>query len=175
MSEETEELEVGEEAESEATEAAEDGKPRRRWVRLAAMGLSAVLVLAAGAGGVYYFFLAAPPSAALATASGEAVKPAVFYELPDMTVNLADAGKKQQYLRLKVALEVTDRATIAQITPLLPRVLDTFQVYLRELRLTDLEGSAGIYRLKEEMRRRINLAVYPATVDDILFKELLIQ
>ena len=45
----------------------------------------------------------------------------------------------------------------------------------RELRKSDLEGSAGIYRLKEELRRRINVAIFPAQVDAILFKELLVQ
>jgi flagellar FliL protein len=55
------------------------------------------------------------------------------------------------------------------------RVLDAFQVYLRELRRSDLEGSAGIYRLREELQRRVNLAVYPASVENILFKEILIQ
>ena len=102
-------------------------------------------------------------------------KPAVFYDLPDLTINLASPDKRSQYLRIKVALEVSKRETIDEITPMLPRVMDAFQVYLRELRMTDLEGSAGIYRLKEELRRRVNLAIHPAQVDDILFKELLIQ
>ncbi len=64
---------------------------------------------------------------------------------------------------------------IELIEPRMPRVLDAFQVYLRELRPSDLEGSAGLYRLKEELLRRVNLAVYPASVDNILFKEILVQ
>jgi flagellar protein FliL len=58
---------------------------------------------------------------------------------------------------------------------MLPRVMDTFQVFMRELRPQDLEGSSGLYRLKEEMTRRVNVAVYPARVDAILFKELMVQ
>jgi flagellar protein FliL len=58
---------------------------------------------------------------------------------------------------------------------LLPKVVDAFQVYLRELRKSDLEGSAGIYRLKEELRRRVNVAIYPLEVQSILFKEILVQ
>jgi flagellar FliL protein len=50
-----------------------------------------------------------------------------------------------------------------------------FQVYLRELRPADLEGSAGTFRLKEELLRRVNMAVHPAKVDAVLFKELLVQ
>ena len=45
---------------------------------------------------------------------------------------------------------------IEQITPIMPRVMDAFQTYLRELRPSDLDGSAGLYRLKEELTRRVN-------------------
>ena len=46
---------------------------------------------------------------------------------------------------------------VEQITPVMPRVMDAFQTYLRELRPSDLDGSAGLYRLKEELTRRVNL------------------
>lgn len=46
---------------------------------------------------------------------------------------------------------------------------------MRELRPSDLDGSAGMYRLKEELLRRVNMTVYPAKVDAVLFKELLVQ
>ena len=62
-----------------------------------------------------------------------------------------------------------------QIQPYLPRILDAFQVNLRELRPADLEGSSGLFRLKEELLRRINTAVYPARVEGVLFKEILVQ
>jgi flagellar FliL protein len=162
-----EEDEAGEGGDQEA-----DAKQPRPWRRKAVMGLAGLMVIGAmGAGGAWYFGL--PGSMQQPT---EAVrKPALFYDLPDLTINLASINERSQYLRIKVSLEVSDRKTIEEITPMLPRVMDAFQVYLRELRITDLEGSAGIYRLKEELRRRVNLAVHPAQVDDILFRELLIQ
>ena len=97
-----------------------------------------------------------------------------FVDLPEMTVNL-DSGEHKQYLRLKVSLEVGEEKLAEQIKPLMPRVLDTFQIYLRALRPSDLEGSAGLFRLKEELTRRVNLAVAPATVDAVLFKEMMVQ
>ena len=57
----------------------------------------------------------------------------------------------------------------------MPRVVDNFQVYLRELRLEDLGGSAGLFRLKEELLFRVNRAVDPVQVTDILFREMLVQ
>ena len=74
-----------------------------------------------------------------------------------------------------MALEIADESVSNSLEPQLPRILDTFQIYLRELRSEDLEGSAGVYRLKEELLRRINLAISPRRVDRILFKEIIIQ
>ena len=46
---------------------------------------------------------------------------------------------------------------------------------MRELRVNDLEGSAGLYRLREELLRRVNVAVYPAKIDAVLFKDIVVQ
>ena len=78
-------------------------------------------------------------------------------------------------MKLTIALEVADEEVMTEIQPRLAKVVDAFQVYLRELRKSDLQGSAGIYRLKEELRRRINVAIYPQQVDSILFREILVQ
>jgi flagellar FliL protein len=82
---------------------------------------------------------------------------------------------RQPIMKIKVVLEIADAKAADQVKPLLPRVEDAFQVFMRELRPSDLEGSAGMYRLKEELLRRVNLTVYPAKVDAVLFKELLVQ
>ncbi len=58
---------------------------------------------------------------------------------------------------------------------MMPRIIDNFQVYLRELRVEDLKGSAGMYRLREEMLIRVSAAVAPAKINDVLFKEMLVQ
>ena len=57
----------------------------------------------------------------------------------------------------------------------MPRVVDSFQVYLRELRPEDMEGSASIVRMKEELLRRVNLALEPIHINDVLFKEVVVQ
>ena len=76
---------------------------------------------------------------------------------------------------MKITLEVPDQALAKQITPVMPRVMDAFQTYLRELRPTDLDGSAGVYRLKEELTRRVNVAIAPSRVNAVLFKEIIVQ
>ena len=84
-------------------------------------------------------------------------------------------GERTQYLKVKVVLEVPNEAMSAQIQPLMPRLMDAFQTYLRELRPTDLDGSAGLYRLKEELTRRVNAAIAPSRITAVLFKEIVVQ
>ncbi len=103
------------------------------------------------------------------------VSPAVFYDLPEMLVNLNGGGRKATYLKISVSLELEDAATMDLVDQVLPRIVDSFQVYLRELRTEDLNGSAGLQRLREELLLRVNAATQPAEVKDVLFKEMLIQ
>lgn len=153
-------------------EAPAKGPGRLRKILLIAVPLLALG--AAGGGAAWYFGLlgGAPATEQAAEAPPE---PAFFYQLPEMTVNLASTGARPQFLKLKVALETRDKNTLQVIPPVEPRVLDTFQLYLREMRSTDLEGSAGLYRLKEELLRRVNLAIHPGKVDRVLFNEIIVQ
>ncbi len=101
--------------------------------------------------------------------------PSVYYDLPQMLVNLNTTGRRVNFLKIVVSLELAEESDIQHLEQVLPRIIDNFQVYLRELRIEDLKGSAGIYRLREELLLRVNAAAYPAEVHDVLFKEMLIQ
>ncbi len=99
----------------------------------------------------------------------------VFFDLPDLLVNLNSTGKRPHYLKIQVSLELADAGQVATLQTLAPRIIDNFQVYLRELRISDLQGSAGLVRLREELLRRVNAAVEPVKVRDVLFREMLVQ
>jgi flagellar FliL protein len=103
-------------------------------------------------------------------------KPLVFFDLPDFLVNLnAGASKKASFLKLSVSLELDKQDDTARLQAVMPRIVDNFQIYLRELRIEDLRGSGGVYRLREELLARVNAAVAPVKVTDVLFKEMLVQ
>lgn len=161
------------EAEAEVEDAAaaapaKKGIPRKLLI-IAAAGL--IVLLAAGAGLYFFVFAKAAPETHAA-----AVPESFIFNLPTMTVNLNnDGAETDQFMKLTVAIEVADEETMKEIQPRMAKVVDAFQVYLRELRKSDLEGSAGIYRLKEELRRRVNIAIYPSEIESILFKEILVQ
>ncbi len=137
--------------------------------------IAAVAVLAiVGSGATWFLFFRHQGEEAHAEAA--AVKPPVFVEVPELLVNLVGGpGERVQYLKVKVVLEVKEEKQVETIKPSMPRVTDLFQTYLRELRLIDVNGSAGLFRLKEELTRRVNVAVAPNQVNAVLFKEIVIQ
>ena len=160
--------------EAEGTEAA----PRKGFSikallsrKLIIIAAVAVVVLGAAGGGAYHF-----RGSRSEAAPASKIKPPVFVDLPEVLVNLSSTGSdRTQYLKVKVVLEVPDESIKTQIQPLMPRLMDTFQTYLRELRATDLDGSAGLYRLKEELTRRVNAAIAPERINAVLFKEIVVQ
>ena len=159
-------------------------------------GLKLVLLLAAGlvvagGGGAAAWFLglvgggkseAAAPAhgeqgaAGHGSATPEPTAPQVaFVDLPDILVNLKSTEKKPRFLKLKVSLEVKDARTAEQVKILTPRIMDSFQLYLRALTADEIQGSNGMLTLKEELLARINQAVAPSRVADVLLKEILVQ
>jgi flagellar FliL protein len=103
-------------------------------------------------------------------------KPPVYIDVPEMLVNLVgQPGERVLYLKAKIVLEVKEEKQVEAIKPTMPRVTDIFQTYMRELRPIDLNGSAGLFRLREELTRRVNTTIAPQQVNAVLFKEIVVQ
>lgn len=150
--------------------------------------VAAALVLAGGGGAAAWFlgFLGGGGEAAAAaghatteTAGHEAQAPEpppiAFVDLPDLLVNLKSTGKRPRFLKLKVSLEAKDPRTAEHVKRLTPRIMDGFQLYLRALDADEIQGSNGMLTLKEELLARINQAIAPSRINDVLFKEILVQ
>ena len=158
----------------------EDGAPAKKGIPklFIIIGAAAIVVLLAGAG-LYIFLSSSSAPATEEGAHGALPEGAVdtghtfIFNLPPMILN--DEGQTGAFMKLTVALEVANQEMMLEIQPRMAKVVDAFQVYLRELRRSDLEGSAGVYRLKEELLRRVNVAIYPSHVESVLFKEILVQ
>jgi flagellar FliL protein len=170
------------EPEEGAEDAATEEPKRRRFAgRTLVLFVIAPLLLLGGLGaGAHFMGLTAklfgghaPDKAEEAAA--QPAKPAVFYNMPEMLVNLNTVGRRASFLKISVSLELESALDIPRIEAVMPRIVDNFQIYLRELRIEDLRGSAGLYRLREELLSRVNNAAQPARVNDVLFKEMLVQ
>jgi flagellar protein FliL len=160
-------------------EAAAEPKRRRFAGRTLVLFVIAPLFLLGGLGaGAHFSGLTAKllgGDEQVEQAAAQPRKPAVFYNLPEMLVNLNTAGRRTSFLKISVSLELENATDIPRIEAVMPRIVDNFQIYLRELRVEDLRGSAGLYRLREELLSRVNTAAQPARVNDVLFKEMLVQ
>ncbi|HEY7799322.1 MAG TPA: flagellar basal body-associated FliL family protein [Hyphomonadaceae bacterium] len=99
-----------------------------------------------------------------------------YYAMPDLIVNLAAVdGQREQSLKLDLVLESSDPHNFDAVPAAMPRLKDQLNSFLRELRVEDLNGSAGTYRLRRELMKRFNVAMAPAKVDAVLIEGMLIQ
>jgi flagellar FliL protein len=152
---------------------AEAAQPKRKLPLKLIIIAAGALVVLGGGGTAGYLMLGHSKESKPAVA---AVKPPTYIDVPEVLVNLSNVGNdRTQYLKVKVVLEIADGLLQPQIQTAMPRVMDAFQTYLRELRPTDLDGSAGLYRLKEELTRRVNAAISPNRINAVLFKEIVVQ
>ncbi len=97
-----------------------------------------------------------------------------FYSMPTFQVNMQASDGRPTFMKLEVIFEIEDEEIAATIDEQMPRVQDTLQTFLRELRPEDLSGSQGTFRLRQELQRRINLMIAPAKVDKVLLGDMLI-
>lgn len=179
MADEIEDLEDDEELSDEESE---DGLKRKKFTGKKIILFVAAPLLVIGLGVGAAFFLGLFSSDTEVAEHGEDaethevdVSDVVFYDLPEILVTLNGGERATNYLKIRVALELEDKDAVPRLEALLPRILDNFQVYLRELRIEDINGSAGLFRLKEELLVRVNTAVQPTRINDVLFKEMLVQ
>jgi flagellar FliL protein len=166
--------EGGGEAATDEAKAQEAAKKKKKMMIMIGAGVGVLLLVIVGV--VVMLGGSGKPEVKKETDAAEEIKnkPA-YYPLGDMIVNLSGEGKHPNYLKVKVTLELANEKDAPLMDLIKPRIVDNFQVYLRELRLEDLRGSAGMYRLREELLMRVTEAAQPIRVRDVLFQEMLVQ
>lgn len=172
-------------------ELAAGGNAGKKWL----LAMLVLLLLGGGAAGAYFFVFAETEEAheevtihkaedshgnaaeepSKVSHGGVEVAAPVFYELPQFLVNLNTGGAKARFLKMKVTVELGSQEDLKIIESYQPRIVDSVNTYLRELRASDLSGSAGMHRLREELMKRINQYISPAEVKNILFAEIVVQ
>lgn len=194
MAKKEEEADAGKEAEETSVAGGEEGEgegaPKKGKKKLLFIIIGVVLLAAIGAGvmlsgvlggekkldehGNPVVEMSDEEKKAHDAAAAEANKP-VYYELPEFLVNLNSTTSRVSFLKMSVTLELRDAAAVATMDANKPRIQDTFNTYLRELRPADIQGSAGIYRLRTELISRLNSTIEEGAVKDILFGEIVVQ
>jgi flagellar FliL protein len=98
-----------------------------------------------------------------------------YVDVPEIVANLNSNTRNPTYVKLAARIEVPKPEDLERVKAALPRLQDMMQAYLREMRPEELRGSAGTYRLREELLARANAVVAPAKVSDALFIHLIVQ
>ena len=103
-------------------------------------------------------------------------EPQVYVSLEKpLQVNLVATGKRMPYLNLDLWLAVKSEEDAKKLEGVMPKVIDQFQVYLRSLRIDDLQGADGVQRMRDELLMRAKSAAKPIEVEDVLIKSMLAQ
>ena len=176
-----------EEAEADAADAAKGGGKSKK--KLIVIGAAALLLL--GGGGAFFLMSGGEPepamaeggapaesaemAAAAAVSAAEAALDNVFFSLPSVLVNLSTDSSRNTYLRVAATLEITNAVDAADAKEKASAIMDGFQTFLREMRPSDIAGSGGLLRLKEELLVRANAAIGRDVVQNVLLTEFLVQ
>ncbi len=138
-----------------------------------ALGAAALCgVAAAGFGG--YWMAVGPDGVARLLEGTPVAEPAqTTLDMPELMVNLRpDTPSRFMKIGVTLALAPEDRRRVEQA---MPHLVNAQQEFLRNIDQHDLRGSAGLLRLRGELRRRFNLILGPDTVSDVLLRSLLTQ
>ena len=164
---------------SKAAAPAEEEAPKKGGKKKLLLIALPVLLVGGGAGVWFSGLLGGAPPPPPSQASGEPAPPPprlpAFVQVPDITANLNATGRRPTFIRLRSQIEVLGQEDAAALQTALPRIVDLFTTYLREMRPEELRGSAGTHRLREELMARANIIAHPARVTDVLFQEILVQ
>ncbi len=158
-------------------EEGEGAKPARGGGKRRLMLVALPVLLAVGAGGLWFTgtlpHLLGMDKPRHSTAPS--VAPPVFVTVPEMVANLNAGPDRQSFVKLGAKLEVPGPEDAKRAQEAMPRIVDLFQTYLREMRPEDFQGSEGTWRLREALLSRAAIALAPGRVRDVLFTEILVQ
>ena len=137
------------------------------------LAIGAAIVVLLGAGGLIANKLYSDSASPIQAIDDKAT---LFVPIDEITVNLRQGVENNtSWLKVRVTLEVIGKTNYDVVTKMMPKIMDIFQAYLKDLRKNDLDGSFGIYKIKDEMLLRINSILYPAKIEAILFQDFIMQ
>ena len=150
-----------------------DVAAKRKRLKIIAAVVAVLLLIAGGLG--YYFLVMEHGDGKQEAAEDKAAEAAIYVPAPEMIVNLRTPDGQSAFLKINFSIAAHDEAAGEMLQERMPEIRDALQPFLRELRPEDLAGSAGVFRIKEEMTRRVKNRVGPDMVDDILIQDLIQQ
>jgi flagellar protein FliL len=140
--------------------------------------LGLVLALVLGGGGFYAVFsglILAPDTAHGGDdAHDMAAMPDVAFVPIDSVIVALGTGADSRHLKFTAQVEV-EAAHAADVTLLVPRIMDVFNSYLNAIDPLGLDDSAAIVRVRSQLLRRVQVVVGEGRVRDLLITEFVLN
>lgn len=165
MSDDEENVEETEEAEGAS---AEGGKKKLFIIIGAVVGL----LLVGGGVGAYFMMSGGEPKEEVV----EEVPPGppTYHEFPQLVVDLKKDGKRTNYIKIKIVVEIVTRDL-----PLLQerelKIVDKVQSYLRSQTRADVAEGAGTEHMRAGITKIVQDVMGDVKIEGVLFREILLQ
>lgn len=150
--------------------------PKKKSKRPLLLGFILMLVLAGGSFFAVYSGMILGHSGKKPegeTVATEALPDIAFVPISPVVVSLGPAAGGR-FLHFTTQLEV-NKAFEADVTLLIPRILDVLNGYLRAVDTKDLEDRTALVRLRAQMLRRVQIVSGDGRVRDLLITEFVIN
>ncbi len=98
----------------------------------------------------------------------------VYYELPEFVADLKTNECRSPFLKLSLTVQI-DQGDQAVLVERQPKVIDRIQLFLREQERQALVGEAGAEALRAEVVLIMNATIQPATIQNVLFRSMILQ
>ncbi len=101
----------------------------------------------------------------------------VTYDMRETLDVVLNSGQESNrvYLNLSVSFKLSRPQDVPFVRNLEPAIRDTIIPYLQELRPQELEGSRGIFLLREELLFRVNKVTGSVRIEDVYITALQLQ
>jgi flagellar FliL protein len=157
-----------------AEDAPKDDEPKQKKGKLPLiLGIVGALLL--GGGGFYatYSGMILGHSEPEKAPEAEIAAAPAFVAIDPIIISL-DPNASARHLRFASQIEV-EEGYQAEVTQMLPRIVDVLNGYLRAVETRDLENPAALVRLKAQMLRRIQIVTGEGRVRDLLVSEFVLN
>lgn len=135
--------------------------------------VTAVLMAAGGFYATYSGLLFGAPDSHHSSESAEPIPDIAFVPIETLTINLPE-DSASKHLLFTAQLEVS-KPYAAEVTLLMPRIVDVLNGYLRAVETAELENPASLVRLRAQMLRRIQIVTGEGRVRDLLIAEFVVN
>ena len=163
---------TGEEAGAEGN--GDGGKAKKKKMLLIISSAIAVVGILVAVGVV--FFMGGEGAHEAPPTEGASSAQLVIFDVPEFNLSLlSDDPAVPHFIKMKTAVELARQSDVETVRQALPRLQDDWGGLLRQMRVGDLQGSANLHRLKENLLRRALQTLAPVEVKAVYIRELLVQ